>query len=111
LLLDDSGVEVRPGDRVVPVDPQPFDLTFFPPPPAAQHEYGRLQVMAVTDGLTTAGPRSGVAPSGGARQGIDNGTVFSVWRVGSNVADPVEYRFGRSDDTISYESKLRLPDE
>ena len=111
LLLDDSGYEVRPGDRVVPVDPQPFDLTFFPHPPTVQHDYGRLQVMAVANGLLTAGPRNVVALSGGAAQGIDNGMVFSVWRQGSNIADPVEYPFGRSDDTIGYDAKLRLPDE
>src|SRR5690606_15719696 len=111
LLLDDDGFEVRPGDRLVRVDAQPYDLTFFPHAPAAQFEYGRLQVVAVADGLTTAGPRSVVAISAGAREGIDNGTVFSLWRVGSNVADPIEYRWERSRDTIGFEDKLRLPDE
>ena len=111
LLLDASGYEVRPGDRLVRVDPQPYDLTFFPHAPAVQQDYGRLQVMAVADGFTTAGPRSVVALSGGARQGIDNGTVFSIWQVGSNVVDPIEYRFGRSKDTVGFESKVRLPDE
>ena len=111
LLLDEAGFEVRPGDRLVSVDPQPYDLTFFPHAPAMQLEYGRIQVMAVADGLTTAGPRSVVAISAGAREGIDNGTVFSIWRVGSNVADPIEYDWKRSDDTIGFESKVRLPDE
>lgn len=111
LLLDEAGYEVRPGDRLVRVDPQPYDLTFFPHAPSVQHDYGRLQVMAVAEGLTTAGPRSVVALSGGSRQGIDNGTVFSIWRVGSNVVDPIEYKWGRSDDTVGFESKVRLPDE
>ena len=111
LLLDEAGYEVRPGDRLVRVDPQPYDLTFFPHAPSVQHDYGRLQVMAVAEGLTTAGPRSVVALSGGANQGIDNGTVFSIWRVGSNVVDPIEHRFGRSDDTVGFEDKVRLPDE
>ena len=111
LLLDESGYEVRPGDRLVRVDAQPYDLTFFPHAPTVQHDYGRLQVMAVADGLTTAGPRSVVALSGGANQGIDNGTVFSMWRVGSNVVDRVEYPFNRSEDTVGFEAKVRLPDE
>ena len=111
LLLDASGYEVRPGDRLVRVDPQPYDLNFFPHAPSAELEYGRLQVMAVADGLTTAGPRSVVAISAGAREGIDNGTVFSIWRIGSNVADPVEYRFGRTEDTVGFEGRVRLPDE
>ena len=111
LLLDESGYEVRPGDRLVRVDAQPYDLTFFPHAPTVQHDYGRLQVMAVADGLTTAGPRSVVALSGGTNQGIDNGTVFSMWRVGSNVVDRVEYPFTRSEDTVGFEAKVRLPDE
>ena len=111
LLLDESGYEVRPGDRLVRVDAQPYDLTFFPHAPTVQHDYGRLQVMAVADGLTTAGPRSVVALSGGTNQGIDNGTVFSMWRVGSNVVDPIEYKWGRSEDTVGFEAKVRLPDE
>ena len=111
LLLDESGYEVRPGDRLVRVDAQPYDLTFFPHAPTVQHDYGRLQVMAVADGLTTAGPRSVVALSGGTNQGIDNGTVFSKWRVGSNVVDRVEYPFTRSEDTVGFEAKVRLPDE
>ena len=111
LLLDESGYEVRPGDRLVRVDAQPYDLTFFPHAPTVQHDYGRLQVMAVADGLTTAGPRSVVALSGGTNQGIDNGTVFSMWRVGSNVVDRVEYPFNRSEDTVGFEAKVRLPDE
>ena len=111
LLLDEAGFEVRPGDRLIRVDPQPYDLQFVPHAPAVQLEYGRVQVMAVADGLTTAGPRSVVAISAGAREGIDNGTVFSIWRVGSNVADPVEYPFGRSDDTVGFGGRVRLPDE
>ena len=111
LLLDESGHEVRPGDRLVRVDPQPYDLTFFPHPPATQFEYGRVQVIAVAGGLKTAGPRDVVAISAGAREGIDNGTVFSMWRVGSNVVDPVQYRFGRSKDTVGFDAKVRLPDE
>jgi len=110
LLLDDTGHEVRPGDRLMRVDPQPYDLVFTPHAPAVQQDYGRLQVMSVADGLTTAGPRSVVAISGGARQGIDNGTVFSIWRVGSNVADPIEHKFGHGDFT-GFEKKVRLPDE
>ena len=35
LQLEDSGREVRAGDRLVPVEPQPYDLQFFPHAPAA----------------------------------------------------------------------------
>ena len=38
LLLDETGREVRVGDRLIPVDAQPYDLQFFPHAPAQQLE-------------------------------------------------------------------------
>ena len=111
LLLDEAGHEVRIGDRIVPVDPQPYDLQFFPHPPRQQAEYGRARVLAIADMLTTGGPRDVVALSIGAREGVDNGTVFSLWRVGSNAVDKVEYGMDRTEDTVPFEGKVRLPDE
>ncbi|MGI8560737.1 MAG: LysM peptidoglycan-binding domain-containing protein [Luteimonas sp.] len=111
LLLDDEGREVQVGDRVIAVDAQPYDLQFFPHPPRVQTEYGRARVLAVADMLTTGGPRDVVALSVGAREGVDNGTVFSIWREGSNVVDPVRYGKDRDPFTVSFEDKVRLPDE
>lgn len=111
LLLDDEGYEVRVGDRLVPVDAQPYDLQFFPHPPAQQTDYGRARVLAVADMLTSGGPRDVIAISVGAREGIDNGTVFSVWREGTNTVDRVEKGEYRDEDTVFYENKVRLPDE
>src|SRR4249919_4295 len=111
LLLDEEGREVRVGDRLIPVDAQPYDLQFFPHPPRQQMEYGRARVLAVADMLSTGGPRDVVALSIGTREGVDNGTVFSIWRVGSNAVDKVEYGLERTEDSVSYKSKVRLPDE
>ncbi len=111
LLLDSEGHEVRIGDRVVPVNPQPYDLQFIPHPPKQQLEYGRARILAVANTLTSGGPRDVVALSIGAREGVDNGTVFSIWRVGKNAVDKVEYGFERTEDTVPFESKVRLPDE
>jgi hypothetical protein len=111
LLLDEAGHEVRIGDRIVAVDPQPYDLQFFPHPPRQQAEYGRARVLAIADMLTTGGPRDVVALSIGAREGVDNGTVFSLWRVGSNAVDKVVYGLDRTEDTVPFEGKVRLPDE
>ena len=110
LLLDDEGREVRTGDRLIPVDAQPYDLQFFPHPPKQQLEYGRARVLAVADMLSGGGPHDVVALSVGAREGVDNGTVFSVWRVGSNVVDKVRYG-DRTEDTVPEGAKVRLPDE
>ena len=111
VLLDSEGREVRVGDRVVPVDAQPYDLQFFPHAPKQQLDYGRARVLAVADMLTSGGPHDVVALSVGAREGVDNGTVFSIWRVGSNTVDRVEYDPQRGEETISNKAKVRLPDE
>jgi len=111
LLLDSEGREVRVGDRLIPVQAQPYDLQFFPHPPKQQQEYGRLQVMAVADMMTTGGPHDVIAISGGTAQGIDNGTVFSVWRRGNSVTDRVKDGLDRDEDVTMFEQKVRLPDE
>jgi nucleoid-associated protein YgaU len=111
LLLDEEGREVRAGDRLVPIEPQPYDLQFFPHPPKQQTAYGKARVLAVADRLTSGGPRDVVALSVGAREGVDNGTVFSIWREGSNAVDRIEKGLDREEDTVFYENKVRLPDE
>ena len=111
LLLDEHGKEVRVGDRIVAVEPQPYDLRFFPHPPSQQLEYGRARVLAVADMLTTGGTHDVVAISVGSRDGVDNGTVFSAWRVGSNAVDKVAYGFDRTEDSVPSAGRVRLPDE
>ena len=111
LVLQDEGREVRVGDRLIPVEAQPYDLQFFPHPPKQQLDYGRARIIGVADTLRTGGPRDVVALSVGSREGVDNGTVFSIWRVGSEVADRVEYGTNRSADLFSQAQTVRLPDE
>ncbi len=112
LLLDSEGRDVRVGDRLIPVVAQPYDLQFFPHPPKQQAEYSRLQVMAVADGYKFGGTRDVIAISGGSAQGIDNGTVFSIWRHGSHVNDRVKHSLNNLDGGFSLSGhKVRLPDE
>jgi hypothetical protein len=111
VLLDEGGREVRIGDRLIPVDAQPYDLQFFPHPPKQQLAYGRARVLAVTDNLSYGGPRDVVALSVGTADGVDNGTVFSIWREGSNVVDRVEHSADFPAGAESFEGKVRLPDE
>ncbi len=87
LMLEGDSYEVRVGDRVVPVEAQPYDLQFFPHVPKVPQPEGKLQIAAVANALTSGGPRDVVAISGGSREGIDNGTVFSIWREGSHIVD------------------------
>ena len=110
LLLDDRAVEVRVGDKIVPVETIPYDLQFFPHPPRQQFAYQKAQVLSVADRNTIAGPRDVVALSVGARDGVDNGTVFSMWRVGTNAVDRVQVPT-RSEDLVGNADRVRLPDE
>lgn len=113
LRLEDSGREVRAGDRLVPVQANPYDLQFLPHAPATQPAPGHLRVLAVTDTFTSGGPRDVIAISGGARDGIDNGTVFSIWRSGSHVNDRVTgMPTSRKDDALKAGgNRVSLPDE
>ena len=86
-LEDSNGKEVRPGDRLIPVEAQPYDLQFFPHAPAQMP--AELRVLAVADAISSGGPRDVIALSAGARDGIDNGTVVSLWRNSTRVNDRV----------------------
>ena len=80
VLLRDEHRDVHKGDRVLPFEEQPYCNCYIP------HEMAQIpeaaQVLAVTDGLRFAGPRMVVALSVGKAEGVDNGTVFSIWRGG-----------------------------
>jgi len=110
LLLVGQGVEVQKGDRLMPVEAQPFDLQFFPHPPQRQavvSEYTKYRVIGVPDSIHFAGTHTVIALSGGTVDGIDNGTVFSVWRIGSNAADHVAH----SNNLAADSDRVRLADE
>jgi len=111
ILLDDPTIEVRVGDRLVPIDLQPYDLQFFPHAPKQSLEYGKVRVLAVANSLTSSGPRDVIAISAGSADGIDNGTVLSIWRQGSNTPDRVALGTWRGEETVREGSKVRLPDE
>lgn len=114
VLLQDTGHEVRAGDRLIPIEAQSYDLQFVPHAPAPAAVEAGLRVLAVTDTLNASGPRDVIAISGGSREGIDNGTVFSIWRQGNRINDRIGHsNFSRADDgyTGSKRSTVGLPDE
>ena len=106
-----NNVEVRVGDRVIPVDAQPYDLQFFPHAPKQPVDENKARVLAVANSLTSGGPRDVVALSIGAQDGVDNGTVLSIWRQGNNVVDRVEAGYWRGDETVTKGDRVQLPDE
>jgi len=111
LLIEDDARDIRVGDRVVPIGDEGYDLQFFPHPPATRFEYGRARVLAVSDMFTSGGPHDVVALSVGSREGVDNGTVFSLWRPGSNVVDKVHLDPELTEEWNTAGSRTRLPDE
>lgn len=113
VTLENNGHEVRIGDRLIPAEAQAYDLRFFPHPPAAAIDRDKLRVLAVAENLAHGGPRDVIAISGGVREGIDNGTVFSIWRQGSHVKDNVTHReSSRVDDAYKGgPGRATLPDE
>jgi hypothetical protein len=105
VVLRDEGREIRVGDRVLPNEAQPYDLQFLPRAPDAIPANG--VVLAVADQYDHAGTRFVVALNVGARDGIRNGHVFSIWDDGVERADIIRH----SNALSASRDSVRLPDE
>ena len=57
LVLQQAGREVRPGDRLVPLEAHPYDLQFIPHPPSPQAADASTSPSAATTPPTTRTPR------------------------------------------------------
>jgi hypothetical protein len=106
LLITDSTMEIRKGDRLLPVDEHPYDAYFYPHPPKASPA-SNARVIAFNQALNAVGKREVVALSVGHAQGIDNGTTFSVTQPGDRVHDDVSGYALHS----SFGEHVKLPDE
>ncbi|MDN5924492.1 MAG: peptidoglycan-binding protein, partial [Xanthomonadales bacterium] len=105
LLIDDANMEVRAGDRIMPVDAQPYDANFYPHTPASLPT--NFKVIAFADAMHAAGPHQVVALSAGSAEGIDNGSTFAIFQPGEKVLDKVIS--SHSDRTFGH--KVQLPAE
>jgi hypothetical protein len=106
MLLLNSLMEIRAGDRLMPIDDNPYDPYYYPHPPKTAPENGRVIAFA-QERLTQVGPYDVVVMSVGAKDGIDNGTTFSLWQPGEQVPDDVEH----SSWTRYNHKFVTLPDE
>jgi hypothetical protein len=104
VLLTDVNREVRVGDRVLPVEERPYCNCFLPHAPASIPE--GAQIIGVADQLNYAGPRSVVALSVGTRDGVDNGTVYSIWHEGALRDDIV----GHTQPMAQWGDTVQMPD-
>jgi hypothetical protein len=105
LLLLDSTREVRKGDRVMPVDDQPYDAYYYPHAPKSVSPNAR--VLAIADALDAGGKLQVVALSVGKQDGAENGQTYAVWQPGETIADDVA---GDSWDRGT-SPKVTLPEE
>jgi len=87
LLLLDSTREIRSGDRIMPVDDHPYDAYYYPHAPKSLP--AGAKVIGFADALRAVGSRQVVLLSVGARDGIDNGSTFSIFEPGETIHDDV----------------------
>ena len=107
VLLVPGGHEVKKGDLLMPYEAFPHDLSFYPHAPAQIPANAR--VLAITDHYQFGGRNDVVAISAGAREGLENGQVFSIWHQGERVRDDV--RFPQRVEANLDRNKVDLPDE
>jgi hypothetical protein len=89
LLLLDSTMEIRKGDRIMPVDPKPYDPYYYPHAPKSLP--GNARVIAFTDAYDAVGPHQVVALNIGSQDGVDNGQTYSIYQPGEAIPDDVNH--------------------
>lgn len=102
-ILQDR-TEVKPGDYILQVDDKGYDKVFYPS--AMDSIPDGLRVLATSGQKSGVGLYQIVAISGGTRQGLQTGHVFSAFRQGLDVQDRTGYRWG----SFAKDSEVRLPD-
>jgi len=85
MLITKSNREVLIGDRLLPLETEIFDASFFPHPPAKPVD-GRI--LTVFDGVIEIPQYQIVALNRGSKAGLDAGTVLSIYQSGRVVQDP-----------------------
>ncbi len=110
LSIDAGRTEVQEGDFVLPIDDHSFPTYFMPR--AMPGVPDNLKVLAIEGAHYGVGHYMTVAISGGARQGVEPGHVFSAFRPGEYIRDRVKYPAGSMADARTWNGdKVQLPDE
>ncbi|HET7268796.1 MAG TPA: LysM domain-containing protein [Oleiagrimonas sp.] len=87
LLITDSKMEIRKGDRLLPVNEHPYDPYYYPHAPESVP--ADAKVIAFAHALYAVGKRDVVALSVGSADGVDNGTTYALFQPGEVVHDDV----------------------
>ena len=86
MLMTDTREEVQVGDRVLPTEERRVDSSFFPSaPPANTHG----EIISVFGGVSQVGQYDVVVINRGAREGIDVGNVFAIYKKGAMARDRI----------------------
>jgi hypothetical protein len=93
LLLTRTDKEIRIGDRLLPLAPEPFRINFAPHAPRTRI---RGHIISVVDGVSQIGQYSVVALDRGTADGIEAGHVLEIWQKGPVIRDIAGSRYGES---------------
>jgi hypothetical protein len=104
-LLARTTREVRPGDRLLPVEDRLFDAAFTP---RGYDGTRQGKIIDVVDGVTQIGQYQIVAIDLGTEDGIETGEVFAVFQSGVVVAD---YVAAKQEEVVRRESMLEVDKE
>jgi len=109
-LIITADVEVRTGDYVMPLDTTPYDFQYLPhPPPQVPAGMG---VIAFADALNAAGRLQVVTLSSGARDGVENGQVYSIFTPGDVAIDRTDYpEMSAKAFFHPHDAEVQLPEE
>jgi hypothetical protein len=88
LLLLDSTVEIRKGDRILPIDDKPYDPYYYPHAPKSLPGNARVIAFAL-DAYDAVGRSQVVALNIGSQDGVENGQTYSIYQPGETIADDV----------------------
>ncbi len=100
VVLEKGVREVLRGDRLMPVEPNPADMQFFPHEPPAGTS---IPVISLFDALSGIAQYQVAVIAAGTREGIEPGHVMAVNQAGTTIID----EHHTSDQT----PKIDLPEE
>lgn len=110
LLVTYSDMEIRAGDRILPIEDYAYDNEFVPHPPKKSPD--NMRILAFSNALNTVGPNQVVVLSRGAIDEVENGQVYAIFTPGEEIRDRVKYAYNdvRTVATPNRD-KVQLPEE
>ncbi len=104
-LLQSSVMEIRKGDRILPLDTHPYDSNYYPHAPKTLPP--NMRVIAFNGAMYAVGSKQVVALSAGSAEGVDNGQTYAIWQPGERIINDVE----SSSYDHTFSKRVTLPSE